>query len=149
MVGIQNGSPAQLPALVQWYLQDKSVELRFVPNDRCKGKIAPEYDFEYWLDGRRITERALTMNIMTELGRKDYLFNINKVYSALTELAWRNYIENADYPNWIMEPPIKKKLGHPATKVPPKRKRVTGRPRTKPAKIEFDPTPLNMPKDTA
>lgn len=144
----QNTSPQALPALVEWYLQDKQVQLKFKPNEARKGKIAPEYDFEYWQDNRRITERALTMNIMTDLGRKDYMFNINKVYSALTELAWRNYIENCEYPQWMRDPPIKKKLGRPPSN-PPTMPELPGRPRTKPARIAFDPKPLNMPEEMA
>lgn len=139
-----NSSPQALSALVEWYLQDKQVELKFVPNPSRKGRIAPEYDFVYWQDDRRITERTLAMSIMIDLGKKNYTYNLGKVISALTELAWRNYVENAEYPQWMRDelPPMKKPLGRPARK-PPKMPKANGRPRTKPAKIVFDPQPLN------
>src|SRR4249920_1520464 len=60
-----------LSDLVEWFISDRAIELHFVPNKRKTGKIAPEFNFEYWLDGRRITDRAVAALIMMELMRRN------------------------------------------------------------------------------
>lgn len=106
----------QLSDLVEWFLGDKKVELKFVPNPRRLGRFAPEYNFEYWLDDRRITDRSLAMQIMVELGRRNYEYTIGKVVAALNEHSWRYYIENHEYPDHLrgeLTPIVKRPVGRP------------------------------------
>lgn len=104
----------KLPDLVEWYLQTKDIRLRFVPNNNRKGVINPDFDFEYWSDGRRISERALAMRIITTLCELDYAYSLARVISALTEHSWRYFISNQEYPPWLtLEPIIKRPRGRP------------------------------------
>lgn len=121
----------KLPTLIEWYLSSNEVELKFVPNDRRAARLAPEFDFEYWMNDRRISERALSMIIQTELARMNYSFSLGKIIGGLTALAWGNYIENCEYPQWMRDGPA----------IVPKRPR--GRPRKHPKPIDFDEKPVN------
>lgn len=115
----------KLGDLVEWYLSDKEVELKFVPNEKKMGRLAPEYDFCYLVDGRRITERALAMSILTELSRMNYSVSLGKTICAMTDIAWKHYIANQEYPAWLRDDFI------------PVIKRPRGRPRVRPLKIPF------------
>lgn len=117
----------ELPGLVEWYISDNQIELRFDRHDTNKGLLAPEFNFVYLMGGRRITERCLAMLIMTELGRRGYSYQLSKVIACLTEFSWRFYMSNQDYPEWL------------ATDKPLVRKKP-GRPRTRPQKLEYEPT---------
>lgn len=127
----------KLPELIEWFLGDKEVELRFVHSPLHMGRLAPEFVFEYWMSGRRISERALSMVIQTELSRMNYAFSLGKIIAGLTALAWANYIQSCEYPDWIRT----------MASLP---KRRPGRPRTKPLKIDFDEKLVNTatPQDT-
>lgn len=116
----------KLPDLVEWYLLDKKVELRFVPQKLHRGKIAPEFEFQYWIDGRRITERGLAMCIATDLNAKDYNYNLAKIICALTSLSWQNYVATQKYPEWFRDESVKV------------HRKPKGRPRTHPKVLEFD-----------
>ncbi len=133
MVGSVSGDPdgkqtanQKLSPLVEWFLADRQVELRFTPNARKRGRLAPEFDFQYWMGGRRITERALSMMIICELNRQNYNFVLSKVISALTEQAWLFYLGNQEYPEWMKQE---------ANIVI---KRPQGRPRKNPKAIHFE-----------
>lgn len=117
-----------LSDLVEWYLSDRQVELKFVPTKAGGGgKIAPEFDFQYFLDGRRVTDRTLAMLIMTELARRNYAFNLARVIASLTEHSWRNYVDTFEYPDHLRNAD--------AEYIP---KRPEGRPRKYAQRIEFD-----------
>lgn len=125
--------------LVAWYLQDKGVELRFVPNPKKIGRIAAEYDFHYYVDGRRITERALAMRIVSDMKDKGYGFLISTVLCAMTEQAWRYYVATVEYPEWMIEPESRVR-------------RPRGRPRKHPPRIDLGaldapPQPVNTPSE--
>jgi hypothetical protein len=125
----------ELSDLVEWFLQDRGVQLRFIPiatqahastqGVRYTGKHAPEFAFEYWIDGRRIQDKTLAMLIMTELQRRNYNYNLAKIISALVEHSWRYYVANCEYPEWLITDP-------------PPLKRPIGRPRKHPKPIKFD-----------
>lgn len=116
----------KLSDLVEWFLADRGVELRFVPNKLRKGRIAPEWDFQYWINGRCITERGLAFLITCELARLNYRYTLASVLSHLTEHAWRHYVANCEYPEWLK--PAKVEL-----------KRPPGRPRKRPVTIALPP----------
>jgi hypothetical protein len=106
----------RLAELVEWFILDKSVELKFVPEPERKGRLSPEFKFEYWMDGRRITERCLAMCIMTALQEKDYNFNLAKIIAALTYLSWQNYVATQPYPEWLKKPEevkVRRPVGRP------------------------------------
>lgn len=136
MVGNSDGGNRsvvqKLPDLVEWYLTDRSVSLTFEHDPQGKGQLAPEYKFCYHMDNRRITERGLSMAILTELSRKNYNYTLAKIVSALNEIAWRHYVENQDYSaHWDGLPPTKPR----------------GRPRKTPPKIIVDEFEIPPPKD--
>lgn len=116
----------KLPELIEWFLSSKEVELKFVPNERRIGRLAPEWDFVYWLDGRRITERALAMGMATEFSRMNYGFSLGKVIAALTAIAWQHYVSNQEYPAWMKAEAKYEPL------------RPVGRPRKHPKKISME-----------
>jgi hypothetical protein len=87
--------------MVEWFLVDRGVELRFQPNPKGIGKVVPEFDLWYLQDGRRITERTLAMQIMTELRNRNYNYSLAVVIAALTTHAWQFYVANQEYPEWM------------------------------------------------
>lgn len=70
--------------MVEWFLIDRGVELVFQPNPKGNGKVVPEFDLWYIQSGRRITERALAMQILTELRNRNYNYSLAIVLAALT-----------------------------------------------------------------
>ena len=122
--------------MVEWFLVDRGVELLFQPNPKRIGKVVPEFDLWYLQDGRRITERTLAMQIMTELRNRNYNYSLAIVIAALTTHAWQYYVANHEYPEWMQEN---------AQQIEPRR--PPGRPRKNPKRValpaESIPPPLN------
>ena len=114
----------KLSDLVAWFIDDKSVAIRFVPNVKMTGRLCPEYDHQYFMEGRRVTERGLAMSMLAEFQRRNYACSLSHVIAALTEHAWRHYVATVDYPEWMIEPVSEFK-------------RPRGRPRKHPEKIEL------------
>lgn len=126
MIGNPRTVVQKLSDLIEWYLADREIELRFIPNVRRIGRLAPEFDFVFLMNGRRITERCLAMSIQSELARMNYDFSLGKTIGALTDISWRHYLSNQEYPEWLKN------------ELPEKVKRPVGRPRLHPPKIPFD-----------
>ena len=116
----------KLPELIEWFLSAKEIELKFTPNEKKIGKLAPEFNFEYWMDERRITERGLAMSISTELSRMNYDFSLGKIIAALTGISWKHYVTKQEYPEWMKASAMTEPT------------RPVGRPRIHPKKIPFD-----------
>lgn len=114
----------QLSPLIEWFLADKKVEIKFIPNVRKKGLIVPEFDFEWWVDGRRIQLRTLAMICCSDLQDRNYNFNLAKILGGMIAQAWIYYVQSVDYAPWIGADVVMKK--------------PNGRPRTKPKAIPFD-----------
>lgn len=131
----KNTNVQALSELVQWFISDREIELRFVPQVLNKGSLAPEFEFRYFYGGRRITERCLSMLIMSELARRNYSYQLSKIIASLTEFSWRFYMEHQEYPKWIQEDKhvVRKKAG---------------RPRKIPKRLEYEPVvSVNTSKD--
>lgn len=121
----------KLGPLVEWYIADKAVDLKFIPNPKLNGLIAPEFDFEWWVDGRRIQIRTLAMMCMSDLQARNFNYNLAKIMAALVDQAWKYYIGNIDYAPWL------------ASTTAPVVKNPNGRPRKHPKKIPFDEIIVN------
>lgn len=114
--------------LVAWWLQDKAVEIRYQYNQKGTGKLSPDFDAIFYLDGRKITDRCLGMLIICDLRDRNYNYMMSQIVAAITSLAWTHFVQNIDYPDWMrpegMEVPTRK---------------PRGRPRKGPAKISVPP----------
>jgi len=107
----------RVSSMVEWFLMDRNVEVVFRPNPHGRGRIIPEFDAMYQMDGRLITERCLAMCIMSELMRRNYRYTLPQIISCLTEQCWKYYISHQDYPQWLMaealRPIVKRPRGRP------------------------------------
>jgi hypothetical protein len=108
--------------MIEWFLMDRNVELQFQENEKRRGMISPEFDFHFYLDGRRITQRGLAMQIVCECLRRNYRVSLPMVLAGLTELSWRYYVQQQEYPDWLVEEsrplPLRRPRGRPRVKPP-------------------------------
>jgi hypothetical protein len=130
----------KLSDLVDWFLMDRQVMLEFSYNEHNKGKLIPEYDCYYYQVGRRVTERCLAMQMMTEFLTRDFKYSLSQIISALTAKAWEHYVNNYNPPEWVANQSL-----------PIAERRPRGRPRTKlrklalpsPTVVEAEAQPVN------
>jgi hypothetical protein len=62
--------------------------MKIVCADDRPGRHSPQHNFHFEIDGRRVTEKTLSILICCELMRRDYTFSLPKILAALVEQAW-------------------------------------------------------------
>jgi len=122
----KNTNVQKLSELVEWFISDRSIELKFTRNELNKGTLAPEFNFIYLYENRRVTERCLAMLIMTELARRNYNYQLSKIIGTLTEFSWRHYMAHQQYPASMQSDT-------------PKIRKPVGRPRKEPKRLQYTP----------
>lgn len=116
----------QLHDYVEAWCIEKGIELVFSANERNTGRLVPEYDHIFILNGRKVGEITLCHLIRSDLLHYAMKTTASDIKAVLTRLAWDHYIKEIEYPEWMKYEGIKR----------PKRKR--GRPRTKPKVVAVD-----------
>lgn len=101
----------KLGGMIDWFIMDRGISIEFSYNAKHNGKVIPEYDIWYFQNGRRVTERGVAMQAMTEFMARNYKWSIAQIIAALTARTWEHYINNFQPAEWItaMAKPVPEK----------------------------------------
>lgn len=88
----------KLSKLVEWWIGDHAIEVTYERDEYGRGTLSPDYQHTFWLQKRRVHQKALATILNAELMDLGHKYTISQIISALNRFTWAHFIEMQNYP---------------------------------------------------